>query len=267
MEALCFDIKAPFASFRVPSTTRGFLTFPFPPRTTILGLIGGILGIDRNKIYLEDHPLNDLEVSLIMMRMPQTNNLRTNQIQTKSVITYGGKFKLYLPKRFIRGTEAPLRSPQTLVFLRDVHYRVLVSITDKNKKMMEELELRLKQHKYVYTPYLGRANYLASLDFIDRVELNLIENINEEHRMASLCATNDVITIKSGEFTIITNVPMAYNAIEDRKKGILLEPAVLANIIYFSQSINIIPKQELYEIIKTDISSLKNQKILFLPFK
>ena len=263
MEALCFDVKAPFASFRVPSTTRGFLTFPFPPRTSILGLIGAILGTPRNEIYLEENSLCDLNIAVIMIKIPQTSNFRTNQIQTKSLLTIYKSFKIYLPRNLSRG----VRSPQSLIFLNDVHYRIFIKLEEKNKDDINELESRLRSRRYGYPPYLGRANYLASLDYVDRVELEILDDVSKLTSISSLCAIKNVKKVKSGNFTIITNVPMSYNALKTQNKGILLEPGYLANIIYFTDTIEIIPAKEVYEIIKTKINELKNKKIQFLPYK
>ncbi|MGQ4876291.1 MAG: type I-B CRISPR-associated protein Cas5b [Promethearchaeia archaeon] len=266
MEALCFDVKAPFAIFRVPSTTRGFLTFPFPPRTALLGLIGGILGIPRNEIYLEDHPLNNLGITLMMMTIPNVNNFRTSQIQTKDIITISKNIKIYLPKPFIRGKEASFNSPQTLTYLSNVHYRIFLLKEDNNESKINELEERLRDHKYVYPPYLGRANFLASVDFIDTVELKEI-NSGKKTTIHSICAAKCLENIERGNFTIITNVPMSYEAKKDKKKGILLRPGFLTNIIYFKEELEVIPKITIYEIIKTKSNDLKNKRILFLPYK
>jgi hypothetical protein len=60
---------------------------------------------------------------------------------------------------------------------------------------------------------------------------------------------------------------MSYKAVLDKNKGILLEPRYLANIIYFTDPIEIFPAKEIYEITKTELNDLKNQKILFLPYQ
>ncbi|MHA1253455.1 MAG: type I-B CRISPR-associated protein Cas5b [Candidatus Helarchaeota archaeon] len=266
MEALCFDVKAPFAIFRVPSTTRGFLTFPFPPRTALLGLIGGILGIPRNEIYLEDHPLNDLDITLMMMSIPNVSNFRTSQIQTHDVLTFKKIIRIYLPKPYIRGREASFNSPQTLTYLSDVHYRIFVLQKHENESKLSELESRIKEHKYVYLPYLGRANLLASIDYIDTVELKEINN-KKKTSLHSICAAKGLDKIEEGNFTIITNVPMSYEAKKDRKKGILLKPGYLTNVIYFKDSIEVIPKFEIYEIVNTKLDELKNKRIQFLPYQ
>ena len=60
---------------------------------------------------------------------------------------------------------------------------------------------------------------------------------------------------------------MSYKALKTKSKGILLEPGYLANIICFTETIEIIPAREIYEIIRTKENELKNKKIQFLPYK
>jgi len=261
MDALCFDIKAPFATFRIPSTTRGYLTFPFPPRTTILGLIGSVLGIPRNRLYLQDHFLYDSNIAIQLINSPSTINFRTNQIQTHSILTIEKQFKIFIPGDLERG----VRSPQNLVLLKDVKYRIYLNLSSNNQAKFDVLKARLKGRRYIYPPFLGRANFLASIDYIDHIELTKLKTINTTIKISTICATKDIAEIEPGNFTIITNVPISYNATIDRTKGILLKPGVLVDIIYFTESIKIRPKTEIYEITKTKIQALKNMKLCFLP--
>ncbi|MHA1784927.1 MAG: CRISPR-associated protein Cas5 [Candidatus Helarchaeota archaeon] len=267
MEAICFDVKAPFASFRIPSTTRGFLTFPFPPRTTIIGLIGAILGEKRNEIYLKDHYLFNARIALQMLNFPNTINFRTNQIQTHSVLTLYKKFKIYIPGDLKRG----VRSPQNIVLLKDVHYRIFFGLqnTPENNECLNKIENKLKNHQYAYPPFLGRANYLASIEFIDKVKLNKIGEPVEKVLINTIFTTESVDEINAGSYTIITQVPMSYTAIIKKgKEQIILKPKCLANIVYFEGVIEIKPKinAEFYNVMKSRINNLKGKKIAFLPF-
>ncbi|MHA1272918.1 MAG: type I-B CRISPR-associated protein Cas5b [Promethearchaeota archaeon] len=266
MQALCFDIKSPFASFRNPTTTRGFLSFPFPPRTTLMGLIGAILGLPRNEIYLNDHPLNDMEIALKVLNTPLTMNFRTNQLQTAEVLTLYKKFKIFLPKLYIRGKLSAEPSPQNLVLLKDVHYRVFIKIKNHQQELIEELETKIKERKYSYPPYLGRANYLASIDFIDKVNLKELIVEDELIDISTLCSAKDVKNVESGKFSIITNVPMSYMT-EKIKGELKLEPGSLISIIYFTENIKVIPAKEIYEITSTECEDLKNLNIIFLSYQ
>jgi len=265
MEAVCFDVKAPFASFRVPSTTRGFLSFPFPPRTTIMGLIGAIMGVPKNELYLNDHFLFDAFIAVQVLRDPITINFRTNQTQTKGEFLYSNpKFglKLYIPGKLERG----VRSPQTLIILNNVIYRIYLSLNLSEK--LDEFVKRIINHKYVYPPYLGRVNYLASIDFIDRISLKKLNNDNLKVKIDTVCPTDYINNIQSGQFNIIYNVPMAYNVVKDSKSNeFKISPRLLADIVYFVEPIDILIKSnsEIYIIIKSSNSQFNGRCISFLP--
>lgn len=46
---LCFDIWADYAHFKKYYTTTSPLTFSIPPKTSIYGIIGAILGMGKNE--------------------------------------------------------------------------------------------------------------------------------------------------------------------------------------------------------------------------
>ena len=47
MKVLVFDIYGDLAHFRKFYTTSSPLTFPFPPPSTIKGMLGAIIGVDK----------------------------------------------------------------------------------------------------------------------------------------------------------------------------------------------------------------------------
>ena len=138
-----------------------------------------------------------------------------------------------------------------------------VSLNDIN--MFDELEKRLKEHRYVYPPYLGRVNYLASIKYIDRLELEELKETKNTIEVISICATNTLSEFDIGSCTIITNVPMAYKA-KKTKFGIKLNLGSLANIIYSDKPLQIKPRKSVHQIKHSNIEELKGKNIIFLPF-
>lgn len=62
-KVLRVEVKGIFNSFREPKAHKSQSTFLLPPRTTILGLAGAALGIDKNDL----RELSDLKVSTILL--------------------------------------------------------------------------------------------------------------------------------------------------------------------------------------------------------
>ena len=51
MEVLIFDLSGKMAHFRKYYTNSSSLTYYFPPRTVIIGLIAGLIGKERDSYY------------------------------------------------------------------------------------------------------------------------------------------------------------------------------------------------------------------------
>jgi len=66
MEVITFDVCGKFAHFRKFYSNSSALTHFVPPRTTIIGIIAGILGIERDTYYEEFSLANcDIGVRLL----------------------------------------------------------------------------------------------------------------------------------------------------------------------------------------------------------
>jgi len=59
---IVLDVSGDFAHFRKPHTTSPAQTFGVPPRTTIAGMIAGMLGLGRDSYY--DRFVGFLSVSI-----------------------------------------------------------------------------------------------------------------------------------------------------------------------------------------------------------
>lgn len=61
----CFKLWSRFAVFRDPLTITQNLTFPFPPKTTVGGMLAAILGIESNS-YFKDRDYFNFKYSLVL---------------------------------------------------------------------------------------------------------------------------------------------------------------------------------------------------------
>ena len=53
---ISFDLWGPFAHFRIPLNTTSPNTYPFPPKTVIIGMLGNILGMTSEIYPINDNP-------------------------------------------------------------------------------------------------------------------------------------------------------------------------------------------------------------------
>jgi CRISPR-associated protein Cas5h len=152
---LCFDVWGNYAHFRKFYTTSSPLSFAIPPRTTISGLLGAILGFAEEyiEIFAPDRSMIGIEVAAPIKKV---------RMGEKIINTQGN---YWIPVK--RGTHEP-RSPIRREFVKAPKYRIYVH--HKNAEIMDKLRDMLNAHKTVFTPYLGISECIASFEFIGVLE-------------------------------------------------------------------------------------------------
>lgn len=160
-ELLIFDIKGEYGHFRKYNTTTSPLTYSIPTRTAIAGILGAILGMEReirDGVYPEGaEPVQEFfskersDMAVQIMRPVKKENIGFNLINTKT--------------SFYDLTRAG-RTQIEFELVKDVHYRIYLSMADEQK--FEELTERIKNKRHHFTPYLGLAQFTAQVDFVQR---------------------------------------------------------------------------------------------------
>lgn len=156
---IVFDIWGDYGYFRRGYTTTSTLSYPFPSRTTLSGIISGILGFERDSYYglfKESNSAFALEINNPLKKM----RMNLNVIDTK--------------KGFILSDNNGQRSQVPAEFLKDVSYRIYLWLEDV--QLMENLYNLLYEHKSFYTPYLGISECLANVSLVENGILTLEKN-------------------------------------------------------------------------------------------
>lgn len=147
MKIVAFDVWADYANFRRGYTNTSSLTYPFPTRTNIAGLVSAILGLPRNSYHETIFNEENSHVGCRILNPIEKINYNMNLINTKD-----GKF-----------TPAEIKeNPRVQVYgelLKNVKYRIYVSL--KDNVLLEKLFNMLKAHKTYYTPYLGNSTCIC----------------------------------------------------------------------------------------------------------
>lgn len=154
MNLIVFDIWGDYAYFRRGYTTTSTLTYPFPSRTTIAGFIASILGYPRNSYY----DLFQKENSKIGLKI--INPIKKTRINLNYINTKNNMLLLSEIKGNGKRTQVPAE------FLKNVKYRIYLSLDDE--EIMNKLYNTLKEHKSVYTPYLGITECLANFSLVGK---------------------------------------------------------------------------------------------------
>lgn len=144
---LAFTLTGQFGHFRRGYASRTGLTYPFPPKTALAGVIGAVLGIPK------PNPAWTLDPAALAVAVKPNVPLRTLMVP----ITY----RQAPPGR---GSDAQTATLIPLEFVVKPSYTVYVSLADE--RLQAELRQRLEEHTCIYTPYLGITELIADLTYL-----------------------------------------------------------------------------------------------------
>ncbi|MEM2293354.1 MAG: type I-B CRISPR-associated protein Cas5b [Nitrososphaerota archaeon] len=153
-----FDIKGFFAHFRKYFSTTSSLSYSFPPRTAIVGLVAAIMGYERDSYY-EVFSSDKCRIAL-QVKTPVRHVTNTlNYLMTDKPLT--------LEK--LRGTGKPVQVHVDSLLsgereLSQLSYRVFFNHEDE--KLLGKVAERIRSRKYYYPPYLGTANNIAEVEYV-----------------------------------------------------------------------------------------------------
>lgn len=153
---LVFELKGDYGFFKKPETTSSPISFYFPPRNTILGIIAAIMGEPKdsyheNEIYSEEN----CKIAVKINKRISTFFYNTNTAEfTNSLITNW--------------------APTKYTFLKSPSYTIYIHL--KNTETFLELKSRLLNKKFSYNISLGSANLFARIDNIQEIEFEQLSN-------------------------------------------------------------------------------------------
>jgi len=161
VKLVIFDAKCYFAHFRKHFSTTSSLSYSFPPRTTIVGLVAAALGYNRDSYY----PIFSSDKCRVALQ------IKSQVRHVTSTLNYLMTDKPLTLKK-LRGMEGSM----------PVHVDILVSgergpsqlsfrifFNHENEGLLNEVAERIRKRRFAYPPSLGAANNLAELEYIDFV--------------------------------------------------------------------------------------------------
>lgn len=161
-ECIVIDISGEFGHFRKPSTTSPAQTFGIPPRTTVAGMLAGMLGMERDSYYeLFNRENSSIAVSMeySLRRLSVGINILTTDGPAKSPNSAR-------PGKHITGH----RQQNVFEVVCDPVYRIYVSVD--HETVMDRMEEIFAAGKSIYTLSLGLSEYLATYEYIGRFDVN-----------------------------------------------------------------------------------------------
>lgn len=152
MNILVFDIKGRFAHFRKFYTNSSSLSYLLPPRTTLMGIVAAILGLERDSYY-EVLSSENLDITARIMFKPR------KIIQTLNYMKIESPKEMFKAKNHTQVPFELIASQET-----NVVYRVYLS--HKDKDIYEKIKNNLIYGKCEYPLYFGASPFSASIEYI-----------------------------------------------------------------------------------------------------
>jgi len=149
---IVFEVSGEYAHFRKHYTTSSPLTFSFPPRTTICGLIAAIIGLDKDN-YLDHFSKEEANIALCIKKPITKIRFAENLIDTKTA---------YMMSKIVNRTQIRFE------FIKEPLYRIYLS--HKDEIIYSKILEMLQNKKCVYTPCLGLSEHIANVEFIGEME-------------------------------------------------------------------------------------------------
>lgn len=166
---ILFDVVGKFASFKKFYTNSSSMSYIFPPRTTIEGIIASIMGYDFDSYY---EKLN-FKKSLISVSLKSKIRTYIGTLNYMKIINSTTFRNNMLKKKGYEYTQIPFEMILPENFLNNIIYRIYFKSDDS---IMSKLEDKIINKKPVYPITLGNANMLATLNFVANAETNVINS-------------------------------------------------------------------------------------------
>ncbi len=197
---ISFEIKGKFAHFRPFYTNASSLSYYFPPRTTIIGIIAGILGMERDSYY-EIFSSENLDISIEILTPIKKSIFTVKYYRTKE-----GDLSI---KKFLRGVEDYPTSIEVLMPINHefLSYRIYLNFRN-NSKIEEDLWKILESNQVKYAPYLGISEFLAFIENPKKFE-EIKEKTDIIHSVIPY-DYYDYIDISENDFLILDKMPVDF---------------------------------------------------------
>lgn len=186
MRLLAFDISGYMAHFRRVYTTTTSLSYSFPPRTTLAGMIAAILGMKKDSYYgLMSSGRARIAVSVLtpLRRL----SFKLNYLFPKK----GEGLEASLTKLMGMGMKTQVTTEMIVSEdLSPLRYRVLFNHEDH--RLMDDLSSKLDDGRTSYPVSLGTAYNLAYVEFIGEISAEIEESDEEVMEMRTVLPLRSV---------------------------------------------------------------------------
>ncbi len=164
-DCLIFDLWGDYGHFRTIYATSSPLTYPFPPKPSLIGILSAMIGFDK-AVYLNEFYRSDFWIAVRILNPVKKIRLTENYSEVK-------KWKPETRVKMLIGEKVGLKDDMLLThtqirleMLKDPKFRIYIHHSDK--QIMDKLEAVLKSHSPEYTITLGLSENLADFEYFGK---------------------------------------------------------------------------------------------------
>jgi len=159
-----FRYRGRYGHFRRPYTNVSSLSYPFPPRTAVAGLLGAILGVRKEDVaetFNENNARIAVEMDAVVKTITHVTNFRQDG---PGDVNYSIKRpkKDWKPKPLKNVPAQNVSTQIPMELLRNPSYLIYANLNNG----MDKLISRIKTERYVYTPCMGLSEFLVEVKYI-----------------------------------------------------------------------------------------------------
>jgi len=155
-KVIVLDVWGDYAHFKKIYTTSSPLTYSFPPRTAISGLIGAIIGLDKED-YFRHFLRKDARIGCKIIKPIKKIRIGENHLNADNIKN------MHLIKN---------RNPTRREFVKDPKYRIYFSHSDET--IYDNLKALLSNHQSIYTPCLGLSQLICNFNYVGEFRLRSV---------------------------------------------------------------------------------------------
>lgn len=180
MRLLIFDWKGRMGHFRKLDTNSSSLTYSFPSRTTIAGMIAGVLGYEKDSYYELFSP-ERCKIGLSLLTPVRKVFQTVNYLFVKN-------------KSDLNGVNGHTQIPIEFLFpsVEKTHIIYRIYFWHEEHEIYAKLKHFLQEKKAVYPPYMGLSELTSTIDFIQESEVKEISPSMEKIKFDSVVRISEL---------------------------------------------------------------------------
>mgnify|MGYP000371380991 CR=1 FL=1 len=250
---ILFDLAGAMAHFRKFYTNSSSLSYSFPPRTTLCGLIAGILGMPKDSYY-EVFSMARCRIGLSLRGGIRKVVQTVNYIRTKGPSELDGS---------AGPTQVPLELVMPMPGEGQVVYRVY--FWHEDDEVIKELWERLHSRKFAFPPYFGITECPAEIKWTTVVKGEKLEWLSDPEGPLDIATVILVERIRENGLKLRERIQVLKDRFPlDFSPGRSLNS--IADILYErnARPLPLVPTGDVFHLLYKDLMGIREEYGVFM---